>query len=51
MTTAATHPPAATREAYGPALVKLAEDGYDIVALDADLSASDRWQQARGVVP
>ena len=54
MTTVATHPPAATREAYGPALVKLAEDGYDIVALDADLSAStggnklaasfpDRW--------
>ncbi len=54
MTTVATHPPAATREAYGPALVQLAEDGYDIVALDADLSAStggnklaasfpDRW--------
>ena len=47
-------PPAATREAYGPALVKLAEAGHDIVALDADLSAStggnklaasfpDRW--------
>ena len=47
-------PPAATREAYGPALVKLAEAGRDIVALDADLSAStggnklaasfpDRW--------
>ncbi|MDE2967751.1 MAG: transketolase family protein [Chloroflexota bacterium] len=33
-------PPAATREAYGPALVKLAEAGHDIVALDADLSAS-----------
>ncbi len=33
-------PPAATREAYGPALVKLAESGHDIVALDADLSAS-----------
>ena len=33
-------PPAATREAYGPALVKLAEAGLDIVALDADLSAS-----------
>lgn len=33
-------PPAATREAYGPALVKLAEAGRDIVALDADLSAS-----------
>ncbi len=49
-----TPPPAATREAYGPALVKLADAGYDIVALDADLSAStggnklaashpDRW--------
>ena len=47
-------PPAATREAYGPALVKLADAGRDIVALDADLSAStggnklaashpDRW--------
>ena len=49
-----TPPPAATREAYGPALVKLADAGHDIVALDADLSAStggnklaashpDRW--------
>lgn len=47
-------PPAATREAYGAALLRLARDGYDIVALDADLSAStggnklasefpDRW--------
>ena len=54
MTTTAAPPPAATREAYGPALVKLAEAGHDIVALDADLSAStggnklaasfpDRW--------
>jgi transketolase len=45
---------AATREAYGSTLVRLAEAGYDIVALDADLSAStggkklavshpDRW--------
>ena len=45
---------AATREAYGPTLIKLAQAGYDIVALDADLSAStggnklakefpDRW--------
>ncbi len=33
-------PPAATREAYGPALVALADAGHDIVALDADLSAS-----------
>ena len=47
-------PPAATREAYGAGLLRLARDGYDIVALDADLSAStggnklasefpDRW--------
>ena len=47
-------PPAATREAYGPALLRLARDGCDLVALDADLSAStggnklaaefpDRW--------
>ena len=46
--------PAATREAYGPALLRLAREGCDIVALDADLSAStggnklaaefpDRW--------
>jgi len=52
--TTSTALPAATREAYGPALVKLAEAGHDIVALDADLSAStggnklaasfpDRW--------
>ena len=45
---------AATREAYGPTLIKLAQAGYDVVALDADLSAStggnklatefpDRW--------
>ena len=40
MTTSSAPPAAATREAYGPALVKLAEAGYDIVALDADLSAS-----------
>ena len=47
-------PAAATREAYGPALLRLAREGCDIVALDADLSAStggnklaaefpDRW--------
>ena len=45
---------AATREAYGRALLRLAREGLDIVALDADLSAStggnklasefpDRW--------
>ncbi len=47
-------PAAATREAYPVALTKLAEEGVDIVAIDADLSAStgghdfgkkfpDRW--------
>lgn len=46
--------PAATREAYPVALTKLAEEGLDLVAIDADLSAStgghefgkkfpDRW--------
>ena len=39
-TTEAAPPPAATREAYGPGLLRLAREGYDIVALDADLSAS-----------
>ena len=31
---------AATREAYGPTLIKLVDAGVDLVALDADLSAS-----------
>lgn len=31
---------AATREAYGPTLVELVQEGVDIVALDADLSKS-----------
>ena len=39
-TQSAAAPPAATREAYGPALLRLAREGCDIVALDADLSAS-----------
>lgn len=54
MTTDAGIRMAATREAYGPTLIKLAEAGHDIVALDADLSSStggkklgekfpDRW--------
>ncbi len=47
-------PPAATREAYPVALIELVEQGVDVVAIDADLSAStmgylfgdkypDRW--------
>ena len=46
-----TPPPAATREAYGPALVKLADAGYDIVALDADLSASTGGNRLAGSYP
>ncbi|MGD9933475.1 MAG: transketolase family protein [Dehalococcoidia bacterium] len=33
-------PAAATREAYPAALIKLVEEGVDVVAIDADLSAS-----------
>ena len=51
MTTTAAPPPAATREAYGPALVKLAEAGHDIVALDADLSASTGGNRLAGPFP
>ena len=50
MTTTAP-PLAATREAYGPALVKLAEAGHDIVALDADLSASTGGNKLAGSFP
>ncbi|MYD74450.1 MAG: transketolase family protein [Chloroflexi bacterium] len=51
MTTTTAPPPAATREAYGPALVKLADAGYDIVALDADLSASTGGNKLAGSFP
>ncbi len=44
-------PPAATREAYGPALVALAEAGHDIVALDADLSASTGGNKLAAAFP
>ena len=40
MTSQAALPAAATREAYGAALLRLAREGCEIVALDADLSAS-----------
>ena len=33
-------PAAATREAYPSALIQLVEQGVDVVAIDADLSAS-----------
>ncbi len=46
-----TAPAAATREAYGPALIKLADAGHDIVALDADLSASTGGIKLRAEYP
>ena len=53
MTTTSPAPaaPAATREAYGPALVKLAEAGHDIVALDADLAASTGGNKLAAAFP
>ena len=47
--TAAAHPPAATREALGPTLVRLREEGLDLVVADADLgkSTSARLYQER----
>jgi transketolase len=38
-------PPAATREALGPTLIKLREEGLDIVAVDADLGISTTARQ------
>lgn len=35
-----TQAPAATREAFGPTLIKLAQEGVDIVVVDADLGVS-----------
>ena len=43
--TAPTAPAAATREAYPVALSELVEQGIDVVALDADLSASTMGYQ------
>lgn len=38
--TAEAHPPAATREALGPALLRLRGEGLDLVVVDADLGKS-----------
>ena len=51
MTTAAPVRTAATREAYGPTLVKLADAGVDLVALDADLAASTGGNKLGGRTP
>jgi len=39
------YPPAATREAFGPTLIKLYEEGVDIAVVDADLGASTTSSQ------
>ena len=39
----------ATREAYGPTLIKLAEAGHDVVAIDADLPPIGADVNADGV--
>jgi transketolase len=44
-------PPAATREALGPTLIKLANDGLPIVAVDADLGISTTARKFREVYP
>ena len=42
---------AATREAFGPTLVRLAEAGHDIVVLEGDLSASTGGKKLAAAFP
>jgi transketolase len=49
--TAVSTPPAATREALGPTLVKLAKEGLPIVVVDADLGASTTARKFRDAFP
>jgi len=44
-------PPAATREALGPTLIKLAKDGLDVVVVDADLGKSTTSRKFRDEYP
>jgi transketolase len=44
-------PPAATREALGPTLVQLAQEGLPIVVVDADLGVSTTARKFRDVFP
>ena len=50
MTTVST-PPAATREALGPTLIKLAQDGLPIVVVDADLGKSTSARKFQDAFP
>ena len=44
-------PAAATREALGPTLVRLQQDGADIVVVDADLGKSTSARTFRDAFP
>lgn len=49
--TAVSTPPAATREALGPTLIKLAREGLPIVVVDADLGKSTTARKFRDAFP
>jgi transketolase len=49
--TAVSTPPAATREALGPTLIKLAKEGLPIVVVDADLGKSTTSRKFRDAYP
>ena len=49
--TAVSTPPAATREALGPTLVRLAQEGLPIVVVDADLGVSTTARKFREAYP
>jgi len=49
--TAVSTPPAATREALGPTLIKLAKEGLPIVVVDADLGKSTTSRKFRDAFP
>jgi transketolase len=51
MTTTAPAPPAATREALGPTLIRLRQEGLDIVVVDADLGASTSARRFKNEFP
>jgi transketolase len=51
MTTTAPAPPAATREALGPTLIRLRQEGLDIVVVDADLGASTSARRFKSEFP
>jgi transketolase len=51
MTTAEVHAPAATREAVGPTLIKLQQNGHNLIVVDADLGKSTSARKFRDEFP